>query len=298
VFKGIIKWIIFVIIVGAAVTFILKKNDEKPFVLSKEPELDKQAENPDVEQQVMAFSIDGSSSSGANQWHLMGESARIQEDEIYLYKLKAKAFGEKVVVDITSDEGIYNKTNGEVELFGNVKVVSDDGTTLETERAVWSQVTKEVTTESLVRISREGMTAVGEGAAANSDEKKAILKKNVTVTMEPNTVVNCDGILEIDYNKNTAVFFDNVRVKDKEGVLFADKLTINFDPETEGVVQGVAEGNVKVKKGNSYTMSEKAVYTESTKSAELLGRPRIIIDPEELAELEKQEKGSFQPENL
>jgi len=130
------------------------------------------------------------------------------------------------------------------------------------------------------------MKAVGTGGMANSDEKRARLNKDVTVTMEPNTTVNCDGALEVYYNDNMATFYDNVRVKDKDGNLFSDRLTVEFDPESKQLDRVVAEGNVKVKKGKSYTVSEMAIYTDSTKSAQLLGKPRIIIDPDEIADLD------------
>lgn len=298
VVRGIIRWLIFAVIIAVITGVVLKRWNEKPEELSKTASFNKPVAGEEIEQTVRAFSIDGRSSEGANRWNLTGESAEIKEDEIHLYNLIANVYGEKATGKITSDKGIYRKSDGEVELLGNVIVVSDDGTTLETDRAVWSQLKKEVETDSFVRITREGMTAVGTGGIANSDKKIAILKKDVTVTMEPATVVDCDGILEVDYDNNTAVFFDNVRIKDKEGLLFADKLTIFFDPETQEVVRGEAEGNVKIKKGKSYTISEKAIFTESTKHAELLGRPRIIIDPEELAELEKQEDSEFNTENF
>jgi len=298
VIRGIVRWLIFAIIIAVITGVVLKRWNEKPEEHSKTASADKPTGGEDIEQEVSAFSIDGRSSEGANRWNLTGESAEIKEDEIHLYNLTANVYGEKATGVITSDKGIYRKSDGEVELLGNVEVVSDDGTTLETDRAIWSQLKKEVETNDLVRITRQGMTAVGTGGSADSDKKIAILKKDVTVTMEPATVVDCDGILEVDYGKNTAVFFDNVRIKDKEGLLFADKLTIFFDSETEEVVRGVAEGNVKIKKGKSYTMSEKAIFTESTKHAELLGRPRIIIDPEELEKLEKQENSEFNTENF
>jgi len=293
VVRGIIRWLIFIVIVVVLTGVVLKRWNVKPEEHSKTASVNSPDGGEDIEQTVRSFSIDGRSSEGMNKWNLTGESAEIKEDEIHLYNLIANVFGEKATGEITSDKGIYRKTDGEVELLGNVEVVSDDGTTLETDRAVWSQLKKVVDTDSLVRISRSGMIAVGTGGNANSDAKIAILKKDVTVTMEPATVVDCDGILRVDYNKNTAIFFDNVRIKDKEGMLFADKLTIFFDPETQEFVRGEAEGNVKIKKGKSYTMSEKAIFTESTKHAELLGRPRVIIDPEELAELEKQEDSEF-----
>jgi len=149
---------------------------------------------------------------------------------------------------------------------------------------VFLQETKEIYTDSIVNISGHGLTAAGKGGMANSDEKRAVLNEDVKVRMEPSTTVFCDGPLEVEYNKNIAVFHKNVKVVDKDGKLFADKLTVEFDAGTKKLKQVVAEGNVKVKKGNSYTLSEKAIYSDSTKSAQLLGKPRIIIDPDELEE--------------
>lgn len=240
----------------------------------------------ELEQKVLSFVIDGRSPGGVRQWHLEGNSAEIIGDDIHLNDLKAVAYGEDATVNLTSDKGIYSKEKGEVELIGNVDVVSDAGFTLATERAKWSQTTKEISTDVEVYITGEGMTATGKGGMANSDEKRAMLREDVLVTMEPSTRVNCDGPLEVSYQDSTAVFYKNVRVKDKDGKMFADKLTVNINPDTKKLAQVVAEGNVKVKRGKSYTISEKAIYTESTKHAELIGRPRVIIDPAQLAELE------------
>ena len=242
-----------------------------------------------IEQNVTSFSIDGRSPGGVKQWHLDGDSAQIIGDDIHLNNLKAIAYGDEATVNLTSDSGIYRKEKGEVELVGNVNVVSGTEFTLTTDSAKWSQNTKEIFTDEVVHISREGMEAVGTGGSANSEEKWAKLNKDVTVKIEPNTTVKSTGPLEVRYNDNIAVFRDKVMVEDKDGRLFSDVLTVEFDPETQQLAQVIAEGNVKVKKGNSYTLSDKAIYTDSTKSAKLLGRPRIIIDPEELGDLDSME---------
>lgn len=240
-----------------------------------------------LEQKVLSFTIDGRSPKGARQWHLEGNSAEIIGEDIHLNDLVAVAYGEDTTVNLTSDRGVYRKKLGEVELLGNVEVVSDSGFTLTTEKAKWSQETKEISTDALVNITGKGMVAVGKGGMANSDEKKASLNKDVSVSMEPDTKVDCAGSLQVDYNANIAVFHKDVIVEDKDGKLFADKLTVEFDPESRKLARVTAEGNVKVKRGKSYTISEKAIYTESTKSAQLLGKPRIIIDPEELSDLDE-----------
>ncbi len=283
--KSKIFWIILIAGMIAVVWQHKEKITEKVSFRRKE-EIKKPLEESRLEQKVLSFTIDGRSPKGARQWHLEGTSADIIEDEIHLHELTAVAYGDNVTINLKSDSGIYRKEKGEVELIGNVEVTSDDGFTLTTDKASWSQLTKDIFTDEIVYINREGMSAVGKGGTANSDSRTAVLKKDVTVSIEPDTEVNCDGALEVDYNANKAVFYDNVRVKDKDGNLIADKLIVDFDPETQQLAQVTAEGNVKLKRGKSYTISEKAIYTESTRSAKLVGRPQVIIDPEELDNIE------------
>nr|HPN73657.1 LPS export ABC transporter periplasmic protein LptC [Candidatus Omnitrophota bacterium] len=240
-----------------------------------------------LEQNVTAFSIEGRSPKGAQQWTLNGDSAQIVGEDIYLQNIKAVAFSDQSVINLSSDSGIYKKEAGEVELIGNVRVFSGSDFALLTESASWSQLNKEIYTEKEVNISREGMRATGLGGRANSDQKWARLNKEVKVFIEPDTRVASDGPLEVRYEDNLAVFRENVVVDDSDGRLIADMLTVEFDPETKRLAQVTAEGNVKVKKGNTYTLSDKAVYTEGTKSAQLLGRPRIIIDPAEIDKFDK-----------
>ncbi len=243
-----------------------------------------QRSEPEVEQNVTSFSIEGRSPRGARQWTLTGDSARIIDDDIHMSNLKAVAYSDDSVINLSSNSGIYRRELDEVDLLGNVFVFSGEDFFLKTESARWSQEDKEIATEEYVEITREGMRAVGVGGRANSDERWAQLNSNVDVFIDPGTRVRSDGPLEVKYGDNLAVFRDNVIVEDEEGRLMADILTVEFDPETQKMVKVTAEGNVTVRKGNTYTISEKAVYTEGTKSAQLLGRPRIIIDP---AEIEK-----------
>jgi len=165
-----------------------------------------QGNGSDLEQKVLAFTIDGRTPKGDRQWHLEGDSAEIIGDEIHLNTLKAIAYGKDMTINLSSREGVYRRDKGEVDLIGNVDVVSDDGFTLKTEKATWSQNTKEIYTDELVHIRQEGLYAVGTGGMANSEDRSAILKKDVRVEMEPDTIVLCDGSLEISSKDNIAIF--------------------------------------------------------------------------------------------
>ncbi|MFH1847529.1 MAG: LPS export ABC transporter periplasmic protein LptC [Candidatus Omnitrophota bacterium] len=260
-----------------------KEAVDKTVVLTEDEELEN--ENT-LEQKLMSFTIEGGSPKGARQWHLEAVSADIVGEQIHLETLKVISYSENSTSTLTSDKGIYHRDKGEIELIGNVKAVSEDGAILTTDYAKWKHSTKDIDTDSFVQINHRSMTAVGEGARANSEKRTAVLKKDVEVMIEPNTKIECDGSLNVNYEENTAVFHENVRIDDNEGELFADKLTAYFDPEKKCLDRAVAEGNVKIQKGESFSISEKAVYTGSTKSAKLLGRPRIILDPQQLSEMD------------
>lgn len=286
-----IIWIIGIVVAAAlAYNMVSRKKAEEKAIT------DKVAEEgvAGLEQKLLSFTIDGRSPKGVRQWHLEGNSAEMVDDAIHLKDLKAVAYGDDgTEVNLTSDRGIYNKDKGEVELMGNVRAISDDGTVLLTESAKWSQRTKDILSDAYVEVRREGMIATGTGALANSDQKKAALLKDVTVDIEPDTKVQCVGSLNISYDENIAVFHEDVMVEDKDGKMYADMLTVHLDPETQKLAKVVAEGNVKVKRGQSYTISEKAIYTETTKSAQLLGNPRVVIAPEEIEELQRRERGEI-----
>lgn len=243
----------------------------------------KKDQDDNMKQKVLTFTIDGKTPKGVKQWHLEGTTAEMIGDEINLENLDAIAYGDGFTATLKSDSGIYRRAKSEVELLGNVNVVAEDGTVLKTDKAKWSQETKDITTDSVVHIVRQNMKATGTGAMANSFSKKATLKKDVTVRLEPATTIKSDGSLAVNFNENRAVFSDNVRVHDKDGDLTSDLLTVYFDPETKKIAEVVAEGNVKLTRGHSYTLCEKATYTDGTASVKFVGKPRVVIAPEELS---------------
>lgn len=273
----------------SAVLLVLKNKDNGGRAYN--PPMNGSQGGAEVKQKVLTFSIDGKTSNGLKQWHLEGKAAEMIGSEIYLEDLDAIAYGDDYTVKLKSEKGVYNRSKAEVELTGSVRVTSDDGTTLTTDEARWSQETREITTDSLVEIRRENMYAKGKGALANSLERKAILLKDVTVRLEPRTEIFSDGYLEVKFNENTAEFFNNVRVSDKDGKLFSDMLTVYFDPDTRKIARVVAKGNVKLLKGESYTLCDEAVYTDGTSSVKFIGKPRVVIDPNEIAELGVLSKG-------
>ena len=273
------KFILLLLLISAARVFYMDRIN-RPADLSSEAAQDDT--RVAMKQRMLVFSIDGRTSKGVKQWHLEGKTAEIVDEAIYLKDLNAEAFGEKFTIHLSSNEGVYHRDRSEVELNGEVRVSSDDGTVLVTDRALWSQVTKDITSDTLVRIERHDMTATGMGGHANSEKKTAVLLKNVTVNLEPATLIVCDGPLEASFAENKAVFLNNVKIKDNDGELFSDRLTVYIDEETGRIKEVVAEGNVKLVKGESYTLCGKATYTDSTASVKFIDKPHVVIAPKEI----------------
>lgn len=90
-------------------------------------------------------------------------------------------------------------------------------------------------------------------------------------------VITCDGEVQFDYEKNQAYFNDNVKVVSDDGNIDADKITVNLDSSTKKIHNIVAEGNVKITRGENITYSDKATYIEGDKKIVLTGRPKLII---------------------
>jgi OstA-like protein. len=106
-----------------------------------------------------------------------------------------------------------------------------------------------------------------------ANPKDAIVKTGT----KPNTVITCDGEVQFDYEKNKAYFFKNVRVVSEDWTIDSDKIMINFDPNTRSLTGIVADGNVKIARGDNTTYSERACYSEADKKMTLSGKPRFIF---------------------
>ena len=79
---------------------------------------------------------------------------------------------------------------------------------------------------------------------------------------------------------------------DEKGKIYSDKMKAFLDPVTKDIIKVIAEGEVKVVRGEDSTYSQKAIYTTENQKIILLGRPRIYIhSTKELEDMEEQLEG-------
>jgi len=235
-------------------------------------------------EQMQSFSLSGFSEDGRKEWEVEGQSADILAEVINLSDIDAKVYGEDITATITSDEGIFYRKSNDVQLEKNVVAVTDEGTTLKTERLNWNSQKELLDTDEYVWIERADVNIEGVGASALPNLKRAELDKDVKVTLkEKPAVITCDGPLDVDYEMNIAYFYNNVKLDDGEVEIDSDKAVSHFDPESRALKKVVCTGNVKVIRGENETYAEELTYLPDEGKVTLTGSPKVIIkDTEEL----------------
>jgi LPS export ABC transporter protein LptC len=226
----------------------------------------KAAEKPS--HKVYAFSFTKYSSDGGKEIEIEGDSANIFTQNVLLMNVVAKAYAEETPVTITADNGDYDKKANEVHLKKNVVATTEDGTRLLTEELNVDPTKRLMETEAKAEVTKDNINIEGKGASGDSNLKKVVFKKNVTVVIQdPDnksngpTVITCDGPLLIDYDKNIAHFKDNVLSEDSRGKLRADAMDVFYNKASHRVSKIVATGHVVIENpdGNK-TYSDNVIY--------------------------------------
>lgn len=243
--------VIIVFIAGFLIVFNIQKAVKKPEAkpAAKEPS----PEEPQAEHKVLSFNLEGLTDKGDKKWEVSGESAEsVSENEIKMNNVVAKAYGDDTEATIKGDEGVYDKQKNNVKLEKNVNAVI-----LHTADAA----------KNYLDIPADGKAdAVDKADDTSSGEKK-----------KAKTVITCDSDVVFDYEKNRAYFNKNVKVTTADGNIDADRITVILDTTTRKIKEIVAEGNVKITRGENVSYSEKATYVEASKKIVLSGRPRLIL---------------------
>ncbi|MBI4435907.1 MAG: LPS export ABC transporter periplasmic protein LptC [Candidatus Omnitrophica bacterium] len=238
------------------------------------------AEETIPEQEVHTFSFTGYSREGKREWEVQGTKASLEGDLARLEKPKLAMEG-KTTMTVTSERGTYDRHTAQAHLEENVFAQTSDGATLKTDSLDWNGSSKKLSTEDRLTIERGTLMTEGKGAEAYPDLKKVALKEEVKVHMAPDIQITSRGPMELDYTHNIAVFHDEVRAIDKEGELLADRMDITFEPETNHVKELIATGNVRITRGDNVSYSDKAIYNALLGKVTLVGKPKLLIKPEE-----------------
>ncbi|PIQ90096.1 MAG: LPS export ABC transporter periplasmic protein LptC [Candidatus Omnitrophica bacterium CG11_big_fil_rev_8_21_14_0_20_41_12] len=261
------------------------------------PEVSKDAK--ESAQQVGDFTLSGSGDKGKKTWDLAGKSADIYNDVVKLKKVVGNNYGDKDSINLTADNGNFNKTSGVVHLEDNVVITTSSGIKLTTDSLDWDRKQQIVSTLDKINLDRSDMNLSGQGAKGQTGLKQVVLQKDVRLDIKPKDlqdnkkeriIITCDGPLDVDYEKNIAVFNNNVKVEKSDLTIYSDKMQVYFSPKQEAEKQDqgsqvlsssinkiIALGNVRILRGENISYSQEAIYTALDKKMILTGRPQIII---------------------
>ena len=251
-------------------------------------------------QQIGDFILSGSGEKGKKAWDLAGKSADIYDQVVKLKEVVGNHYGDKDSINLTADNGNFNKSSGVVHLEKNVVITTSSGARLTTDSLDWDRKQQVLKTLDKVNLARSDMNLSGEGAVGQTALKQVVLEKNVRLDIQPldkqankkeKIVITCDGPLDVDYEKNIAVFNDHVKVEKSDLTIYSDKLEVYFTPKQQeegkkgqgpvamssSINKIVAFGNVRILRGENVSYSQEAIYTALDKKISLTGRPQIII---------------------
>jgi len=258
------------------------------------------AEDP---QQMADFSLSGFAEKGRKNWDLTGKQADITAEVIKLNNIESNFYGEQENMKLTAERGDFDRLKGSLHLEKDVIITTSSGARLTTNSLNWDRKEQLVSTVDPVNIVKGGVIIDGLGARANTGLNVVNLEKDIKVQID-NSVsdgaakqgkveINCEGPLEIDYQKNLAVFNTNVKVQTSDGLIESDIMEIYFlsgkgkkneSAEAQGVdFNGakidkiIARGNVKITRGQNVSFSEEAVYLSRERKITLTGRPKLVI---------------------
>ena len=255
------------------------------------------------EESLDGFSLVQYEDEGAKKWELSGRSAEVEEGKVKIDEVSALTYGEDATLKLKAREGTFDREEDLVHLEKDVVAKTTDGTMLSTDSLDWDAKTKNVSTDVDVTIKRPGLELDGTGANVDLDEKTAELKHDVTANItsaapdylrtapvrrslgeggnnEQRTTITCDGPLELNYKKNRATFRNNVKVVDREGTIYADRIDVLFSPEGRKIKCVAAKGNVRIVNGENITYSDKAIYLVDQGRVILPRRPKLVIQSE------------------
>ncbi len=239
-----------------------------------------------AQQKVGDFNLSNFRGDGTKDWEMRGKEAFVFDEYVDVNQMQARHYRQDRIIDIKADKGMLYKPQMDAYLRENVEIHSDDGAALYTDSLTWKKDKNLIYTDDPVRLARNSLEIEARGMNADTEMETVDFTEDVTLMSQDEETgdmitVQCQGPLEVDYNRGVAVFKDQVRVESERGLMFSDKATVYFNADQQNIMRIIAEGNVKIVQGENITLADKATYVNAEQRLVLEGTPHLIIFPDE-----------------
>jgi len=246
-----------------------------------------------VTQKVNTFTLSNVGDDGESNWQLEGESADIADNDINLTNVLVKSQSKDANVTMKAKKGLIKKNEDKGEFKDDVVLVYDDGTTMNTDAIDWSFKKQTANAKGPVLVKSGGLETKADGACLKKGVNEIRLDRNILMKTDSGTIIKCSGPLMLDYKKNIAVFNKDVEITNQKGNMKSKKMVVFFDPEKKEVSKVEASGNVRLVRGKSISMSDRALYFAKEGRAVLTGNPIVFVDSEEARAATKEQNASL-----
>jgi len=235
-----------------------------------------------LDQKVLQFDLTAYTDQGAKRWEIKGKSADVVDHIVELKDIVASTYGKNNTLTLKATEGTYDKEANKVQFVKDVVITTSDGAKVLAETMDWDSKNNIITADGAVKIEREEITLWGRGVRGEPELKQARFDKEIKIEMDDGqTVITCDGPMDIDYENNSAVFKNNVKIVDLKGEVSSNTLQAYLNPKTKEIVKAIATGDVRIIRGDNHSKSQEAIYLAEEHKVVLTGRPEITIYPDE-----------------
>jgi hypothetical protein len=204
-------------------------------------------------QVIEHFTLEGFDEAGEPLWSLAGDVARVRPD--------LNVFIEK-----------------------NVRLTVR-GATVETDRVFWRNTASAFETKMPVHILLELQRVEGMGAHGKLKEEFLQIHQNVRMFLDGPVFVTAWGPMKIFRKERKIVIYRDATIHDSKGTVKAERVDVLYDKDIGKIRELVARGNVRIRRGESESRSQMAIYNTETQSIRLVGEPEVTIDEERVSEL-------------
>jgi LPS export ABC transporter protein LptC len=242
---------------------------------------------------MSGFTLTGYEVDGSKRWELEGTGASAVGEIVTIQRPNAKGYDLARTAYLTASAAQVNQKNRHVRLEHEVTIHTSDGLWFTSPILHWIPDQNQMATDQPVRIETDHMLLYGRGFRGLTQLKHATVLEDIELVLNPSdhemqvgegrrhVTITCDGPLSFDYENHIATFEQNVHVKDPNGDLYSDKLIAYLNEATHTIRYAEAIGRVRIHQHQNTARSEKAVYEPAIGKITLVGRPSLVVYPEE-----------------